>query len=178
VDTEALERDYLGRLEAAAWPLSPDRRAELVDEVREHIETALARAGRRDEVTVRNVLERLGPPEQIAAAEAGPRKPGAPVVTIAPPGRYSWIGATEIIALLLFTVGAIVLPIVGPLIGLVFMWVSGEWTTRDKAIGTAIVLVLLALPIVLLLVATAATASSPMVVTPVPPAAIPKQVSP
>ena len=46
MDAEGLVRDYLGRLEAASWPLAPPRRAELVGEVREHIETALSEAGR------------------------------------------------------------------------------------------------------------------------------------
>jgi uncharacterized membrane-anchored protein len=49
---DALVSDYLGRLDAAAWPLPPERRSELASEVREHIEAALSEAGSRDEVTV------------------------------------------------------------------------------------------------------------------------------
>jgi len=56
MDGDELVRDYLGRLEAASWPLPPGRRTELAGEVREHIDTALAEAGRRDTVTVHNVL--------------------------------------------------------------------------------------------------------------------------
>ena len=59
MEPEALVSDYLGRLERAAQPLPADRRGELIAEVHEHIESALAEAGSRDEVTARNVLERL-----------------------------------------------------------------------------------------------------------------------
>src|SRR5258708_5818995 len=56
-------RDSLGRREAAAGPLSADRRPELIGEGRDHTEPALRGAGPHDEVTIRNVLERLGPPQ-------------------------------------------------------------------------------------------------------------------
>ena len=71
MEAEALVSDYLGRLERAAQPLPADRRGELIAEVHDHIESALAEAGSRDEVTARNVLERLGAPEEIVAAETG-----------------------------------------------------------------------------------------------------------
>jgi hypothetical protein len=141
-------RDYLGRLDVAALSLPPSRRAELAGEVRQHIEMALAEAGGRDEVTVRNVLDRLGPPDEIVDAERGPDGP-RPNWT-APPARSGW-GGTEIVAILLLTVGAIILPIIGPLLGLVFVWASTLWTTRQKLIGTLIVVVLALLPIILLL---------------------------
>jgi uncharacterized membrane protein len=75
VHSDRLVEDYLRRLEAAAIAagLPPDRRAELVAEIREHVREALPDDD-SDETAVRNVLERLGPPEDIAAdaAEAGP----------------------------------------------------------------------------------------------------------
>jgi uncharacterized membrane protein len=151
MEAEALVRDYLGRLEAAAWPLPAERRSELVSEVREHIDSALTEAGRRDEVTTRNVLERLGPPEEIVAAEAATDRPAGwmpPHTHLAE--RSGW-GLTEVGAILLLTVGAIVLPIVGPLLALLFVWMSDKWTTRQKWIATGIVIVLLLLPVLLLL---------------------------
>ena len=71
VHTDRLVEDYLHRLEAAARAaaLPPPRRAELVAEIREHVEEAL-RDGPRDEAAVRNVLERLGPPEEVASDAA------------------------------------------------------------------------------------------------------------
>jgi hypothetical protein len=151
MDADVLVRDYLGRLEAASWPLAPPRRTELVSEVREHIETALSEAGQRDEVTVRNVLERLGPPEEIVALESSPTgAPSASSMASAQPLQAAspW-GPIEIIALLLLSLGSVFLPFVGPLLGLVFVWASSQWTRQEKLIGTAIVVVLL-LPIGLL----------------------------
>jgi hypothetical protein len=153
VDAEAIVNDYIGRLNAAAASLPPSRRAELAGEVRQHIEMALAEAGARDEVTVRNVLDRLGPPDEIVDAERqvdGP-PPGwtlAPVQASAA-ARSPW-GAVEIAAVLLLTVGAILLPIIGPLLGLVFVWMSAQWTNQQKAIATAIVVIVLSMPIILL----------------------------
>ena len=150
MEADALIRDYLGRLEAAAWPLSADRRGELLNEVREHIESALAEAERRDEVTARNVLERLGAPQEIVAAEAEVGgSPGWTPPSTAHERRSQW-GLVEVGAILLLTVGAIFLPIVGPMIGLVLVWISTQWTTRQKSIATGIVLVLMILPFLLL----------------------------
>jgi hypothetical protein len=153
VDANALVRDYLGRLEAAAWRLAVDRRAELVGEVREHIATALAEAGRRDELIVRNILERLGPPEEIVAAEGEPDAAAPALAAAAPTGPIvarAPSGAVEIAALLMLTVGAVLVPFVGPSLGLVFVWLSARWTQRQKLVATAIVLTLLVLPVLLL----------------------------
>jgi hypothetical protein len=155
VQADALIHDYLGRLQAASWPLPAGRRTELSGEVAEHIEAALAAAGRHDEVTVRNVLERLGPPEEIVAAEGAGTSDGvrpehggpgraASLATAASP----W-GAVEIIAVLLLTVGAVILPFAGPLIGLGFAWASSQWTTREKGIATVIVLMMFVLVLLL-----------------------------
>lgn len=154
VDTDALAQAYLGRLEAAASALAVDRRAELVVEVREHIAAAVAEAGRSDESTIRNILERLGPPEEIVAAERlsdSGASPGSASPSASPSeARTPW-GPVEIIALLLLTVGALVLPLVGPIVGLVLVWLSTRWTNRQKSIVTAIVVVLLVVPVLGLL---------------------------
>ena len=151
MDAEALVHDYLGRLDAAAGSLPASRRAELTGEVRQHIEMALAEAGERDEVTVRNVLDRLGPPDEIVGAERGADGPPPGWAPGQLPGvRPGW-GGTEIAAILLLTLGAVFLPIIGPLLGLIFVWASTQWTNRQKLIATAIVVVLALLPIILLL---------------------------
>jgi hypothetical protein len=153
MDGDDLVRDYVGRLEAASWPLSPGRRAELAGEVREHIETALAEAGRRDTVTIRNVLERLGRPEEIVASEAetDAAAPGwaAARGPVPSPAVRTW-GAVEIAAVLFLTVG-VLLPIVGPLLGLLLVWLSSRWVIRDKLIATAIMAVVLVLAMIRLL---------------------------
>lgn len=147
MNADALIADYLGRLRAASWPLPGARREELQAEVTEHIQAAMADAGSRDEVTVRNVLERLGPPEEIVAGEgvgaASVPAAASPTVEV----RSSW-GAVEILAILFLTVGSVILPIIGPIVGLLFMWGSRLWRTREKAVATIIVAVLLTMPVV------------------------------
>jgi hypothetical protein len=148
MDADALIADYLGRLRAASWPLPAARREELQGEVAEHIDAALADAGARDAVSVRNVLERLGAPEEIVATEGD--GPGSTPTTAAPAATRSW-GATEILAILFLTVGSVFLPFIGPIVGLLFMWGSRLWSTRVRAVATLIVVVLLALPIVVVI---------------------------
>jgi hypothetical protein len=75
VHTDPLAQDYLSRLDAAASALPPDRRRELVSEIRDHLDEELRQARPGDEVAVRNALERLGPPEEIAAAATDPAPP-------------------------------------------------------------------------------------------------------
>lgn len=152
MEGDAVVHDYLGRLEAAAWPLSADRRRELVGEVREHIDAALSDAGSRDEVTVRNVLDHLGAPEEIVAAEfQGEGGTGHMPQAVSAPLEHRGVGAVEIVAILLLTVGAFLLPVVGPALGLIFVWLSTQWSTRQKVMATAIAVVLFLLPIILLL---------------------------
>jgi len=159
---DALIYEYLGRLDAAAWPLPPSRRSELTAEVREHIETALSEAGSRDEATVRNVLDRLGRPEDIVAAEADAAGPaGGPTAFRAATqtasgwleqaGARGW-GGIEITAVLLLSVGGLLLWWVGPIAGVVVAWFSEHWTTREKRIATAIVVALVVIELILLAV--------------------------
>jgi uncharacterized membrane protein len=68
VHTDPLVDDYLRRLDAAASQLPAYRRDELVSEIRDHIQEALRQTPAGDEAAVRNALERLGSPEEIAAA--------------------------------------------------------------------------------------------------------------
>ena len=66
--TDELVRDYLHRLEIALRPLPPSRRDQLVSEITEHIEQGRAGAEGESEAAVRELLDRLGEPEDIAAA--------------------------------------------------------------------------------------------------------------
>ncbi|HEV8403697.1 MAG TPA: hypothetical protein VGQ31_11770 [Candidatus Limnocylindrales bacterium] len=151
--------DYLGRLEAAAGAIEGDRRAELVADVREHIDLALADRGTADEATVRMVLDRLGSPAEIVAAEMGEERSAVGLEaqepsTTDPAGRKPL--SVEARALLLLTVGAVILPFIGPLLGLWFVSGSTRWSLAQKRTATLIVLALLTLPAVLLLPAVAA----------------------
>ena len=132
--TDRLIDDYLRRLEHAAAHLPRARRAELVAEIRDHIETALREEQTAGEAAVRNVLDRLGPPEEIVEAAEPPSPPDA-----LPDDRR--VGALEIVALI-----ALIVPFIGWLVGIVLVFVSGAWSRRDKFIGA----ILLFLPIVVL----------------------------
>jgi hypothetical protein len=72
VHTDPLVDDYLRRLDAAASRLPADQREELVSEIRDHLQEALRQTPTGDQAAVRNALERLGSPEEIAAAAADP----------------------------------------------------------------------------------------------------------
>jgi uncharacterized membrane protein len=132
--------DYLRRLDRAVAALPEARRTELSAEIRAHIDDALREAGAADEVTVRNVLDRLGTPEEIAAASGAPTDGGT-----ASSRRRA--GALEIAALLVLGLGGVI-PIIGWLVGVILVVASNVWVTRDKVIG----LLLGLLPVVALLV--------------------------
>ena len=130
METDRLIDDYLRRLEQAAAHMQRARRTELVAEIRGHIETALREEHAAGEAAVRNVLDRLGPPEEIVEA-AEPHSP--------PDDRRA--GVLEIVALL-----ALIVPAIGWLVGTVLVFASRAWSRRDKFIGA----ILLFLPIAVL----------------------------
>src|SRR5438094_8461637 len=73
--------EYLQRLERELTDLSPDSRNEIIDEIRRHI--AEERGGLADEsdATLRNLLERLGDPADIAAEARGGEKARPSIAT-------------------------------------------------------------------------------------------------
>ena len=111
------------------------RRAELVAEIRAHIDVALREDEATSEVDVRNVLERLGPPEDIVEA-AGPPS------SIAPAGG----GKLELAALVV-----LVVPFVGWLFGSILVLASSAWSRREKTIAVALALAPVLLPLLGLL---------------------------
>jgi hypothetical protein len=75
---------------------------------------------------VRNVLERVGDPADIAA-EARERFG-------IKPAKRSW---TDPAAIILLLIGGFT--IIGWFVGVVLLWISDTWNTRDKIIGTLVV---------------------------------------
>ena len=130
METDRLIDDYLRRLEHAAAHMQRARRTELVAEIRGHIETALREEQSAGEAAVRNVLDRLGPPEEIVEAAEPPSPPDD-----------KRAGVLEIVALL-----ALIVPAIGWLVGTVLVFASRAWSRRDKFIGA----ILLFLPIAVL----------------------------
>ena len=125
MQTDRLRDDYLRRLETAATVLPRERREELVDEIRAHLDAALSGAAPDDELAVRNAIERLGPPEAIVLAAVEPAAPE-------PRARTPWL---EIAALV-----ALVVPVGGFLAGVVLVVVSRIWSAREKVLGIALAL--------------------------------------
>src|SRR5918996_268168 len=120
--------DYLKRLSTELDDLPRPRRRELVQEISEHIAEARADLPTESETEVRNLLDRLGDPTEIAG-EARAR--------FGIEGRKR--GWLEPVALIFLLIGGVVVPIVGWFVGLVLLWASQIWTTRDKLIGTFVV---------------------------------------
>ena len=115
---------YLTDLEAELRGLPTNRRREILEEIGEHISQARAALESETEAGIRTVLERLGDPADIAAGAR--ERFGLP----AKPTRQAtpWL---EVIALIM-----LVIPFLGWIVGVVLVWISRIWTTRDKLIGT------------------------------------------
>ena len=156
VKTDPIVDDYLHRLDKAAAALPPERRSELLTEIRAHIDEDLRAADGTNEVAVRNVLERLGSPEEIVSAAAD-----VPVTAVNPTDRAvlrNRLAVAGLLALALgpFVMGMVQLPgIVLVLAGLILVSGSPAWSTRDKRVG---LLLLPLIPPTLLLIWSVITA--------------------
>jgi hypothetical protein len=130
---------YLQQVRREGRDLPGDRLAELLIDLEEHLSAAIpADASDRD---AREVLDRLGDPREIVAAE----RPES----IAPAERR---GTREWMAVFLLLFGFIAAG-VGWVVGVVLLWRSRAWTTKDKLVGTLVLPVGLFATAVLLLLA-------------------------
>jgi uncharacterized membrane protein len=122
---DELIAEYLARLETALAPIPSARRQELLDDVRAHIAEARSALSDETDADLLNILDRLGDPADMAADEIGRQEPSRPAQ---PPQRNSrGLEIAAIVLLLLFWP-----------IGVVLLWISDAWTTRDKLIGTLV----------------------------------------
>lgn len=121
-----LAHDYLRQVERSLAPLPRGRRDEVLGDLREHLDASLASA--TTEADVRNALDRLGEPREVARAalaEAGvPAQPAEPVM--------------EWWALGLISLGSLLLPVAGWVAGIVMVWMSEIWTRRHKVLATLV----------------------------------------
>ncbi|GAA2742270.1 HAAS signaling domain-containing protein [Kitasatospora cinereorecta] len=155
---------YLDEVRRLTADQTDERRRELLADLGEHIEAALADRGDADDDTddaaIRTVLEQLGRPQDIAAALA---EEGRPQPEPQSPGRTAVTVALVALALPLFVV-----PAVGPLLGLAAavvalrrIWTAPQWTRGEKKHATWLLLA----PLVV--VPAAAFALSPAGLSPV-----------
>lgn len=126
-ETDRLVDEYLKRLKGQLAGIPRRRRRELTDEIAAHIAEVRTELGVESEAELRNLLGRLGDPSEIAAEErtrlgAEPRR----------------AGPVEVLALVALLVGGF-FAVVGWFVGLVLLWVSDAWTTREKLVGTFVV---------------------------------------
>ncbi len=95
---EAIVSDYFSRLKQALAPLPRSRRNQLLDDLHEHVTMARADLADESELSVREILEHLGTPEEIAAeALAGSRRDGGTAAGGVAAGRSgrAWPGSTR-----------------------------------------------------------------------------------
>jgi len=138
-----LAEDFLRRLDAEARMLPDQDREDLLTELRSHLEAGLGEDA--SDADVRNLLADVGSPADIVAAATSELDADSAVGQRAsgrtPSDRRDdpW-GTVEIVAVLGLTVGAILIPVLGPLVGLCFAWASTRWTTREKVVATVLTL--------------------------------------
>jgi hypothetical protein len=128
--------DYLAALWAESEDLSPDLRDELMAAVTDYV--ALRRTAASDPIADPvQIVGRLGPPEAlVAAARRGHlpphlRRPALPQPLPAP--AVPDVGPSEYIALALLTAGAFIVPVAGPVAGMLLASGSPRWTAAQKA---------------------------------------------
>jgi hypothetical protein len=120
-----LAAEYLERLRRAGRVLPTPRRRELLAEIEGHLSEAIdPNASDAEALTV---IDKLGAPEEIIAAEM-------PLRDELPKSR----GSREWAAIILLLFGGFIF-VVGWFAGVVLLWSSRAWTTRDKWIGTLII---------------------------------------
>jgi hypothetical protein len=136
VEADRIVDDYLHRLDKAAAALPPEQRSELLAEIRAHVDEDLRATDITNEVAVRNVLERLGSPEEIVSAAAD--VPVTPVNSTDQRALRNGLAIAALLALAVgpFVMGAVRLPgIVLILAGLILVSSSPAWSARDKRVG-------------------------------------------
>ncbi len=146
--SERVMDDYLGRLEHSLSDVPAAQRKVIIAEIVTHIDEALAEEPDDSEASVRNVLDRVGDPEEIASEAREDLDIRRPKTSVLDP-----------LALVLLLIGGF-LYLVGWIAGVVFLWLSDVWTTRQKIIGTLFVPGGLVAPLILFLGSVNFTGSS------------------
>jgi len=133
-------RAYLDELAGELREVPRARRREIVDDISAHIAgelrvdhergpslSAVTTAAGAPPVVVTDVLDRLGPPAEIARAA----RAELPTPRRTPTGR-------DIAAIVLLLVGGFLF-LVGWVVGVVLLWSSTTWRLRDKVVATLLV---------------------------------------
>ena len=116
---DQLAAEYLKRLRRATSGLPRARRRELLEAIQAHIAEARAAGA----VPLRDVLDDLGEPGEIAAAADGDMSAG--------------VGGHQIAAVVLLLAGGAVF-FIGWFAGVALLWTSDRWRWYDKLLGTLV----------------------------------------
>jgi hypothetical protein len=119
-----LAAEYLERLRRAGRGLPPGRLQELLADIEAHLSEAID--PRASDAQALGVLDKLGEPEAIIAAETPPDEL---------PDRRA---TSKWAAILMLLFGGFLFG-VGWLVGLFLLWRSRAWSIRDKWIGTLVI---------------------------------------
>jgi uncharacterized membrane protein len=123
---------YLDRVSREVDDLTPPEQSEIIEDLRAHIYEAVGDPQDASEADARNVLDRLGHPQDVAR-EARTRSPEHEEPSVSGPVQHEprrTPGALEVAAIVLT---ALFWPV-----GVLLAWVSDRWITRDKVIATVI----------------------------------------
>lgn len=64
---------------------------------------------------------------------------GDPGQAYSPPARSGRsVGTREVLALIFLTVGSLLCSVLGWMVGIILLWTSAAWTSREKLIGTLV----------------------------------------
>lgn len=74
-DVDTLVQDYLSRLDAALRGLPASRRQQLLAEIGQHVDESRSRLPEQSEAAIRDLLDRVGQPEEIAAEAMAGEEP-------------------------------------------------------------------------------------------------------
>lgn len=117
---DQLVHEYLSRLASALQGVPPSRRDEILQEISNHIADERAQLHADSDAAVLNLLDRIGDPAEVAAAARDDAESS--------PQPTRRIGPVEVLAVVLT-------PLIWP-VGVILLWLSPAWNTRDKLIGT------------------------------------------
>ena len=137
--SDVIVLDYLAALWAESEDLSPELRDELMTTDADYI--AMRRAATSSPLAdPEQIVGRLGPPEALVAAvrrgrmPSHLRLPAPPPVPMRPPPRAGGgAGPADATAVALLMGGPFVLPVIGPLAGMVMVSSSARWSVAQKA---------------------------------------------
>jgi len=141
--TDVIVLDYLAALWAQSEDLSPQQRDDLMSTVADYIQARRMAAAPLEDAGA--IVQRLGPPESLVdAARRGQIPahirlpalipPPAPA-PLAPIGHGQAGGVAEYFAVGMLTAGALFLPVISPVAGMLLASASPHFTAAEKATG-------------------------------------------